>query len=92
MTAEERGREMMLIKMDQLPPLALEFAKHLCKEFGMCGEVLLTAWTVYAQIVECLSCIDTLYQARACDVEWFLARMQPTEPATEYTEERTINL
>lgn len=70
-TAEERGMEMMLIPMNQLPPLALKFGRHLCKQVGMCGEVLLTAWTVYAQCVEGLECKDALYQARPVDIEWF---------------------
>jgi hypothetical protein len=87
MTAEERGRELMLIKMGDLPPLALEFGKHLCEELGMCGEVLLTAWTVYAQIVEGLHCTDALYQARACDIEWFTTRVPPIN-----TDERIINI
>lgn len=47
-TATERGQEMMLIPMGQLPPLAREFAQHLCQQVGMCMEVLLTAWCVYA--------------------------------------------
>jgi hypothetical protein len=71
MTAEERGQEMMSIKMNELPPKALEFAKKLCKEVGMCGETLLTAWTIYAQCVENLPCSDDLYKARPCDIEWF---------------------
>lgn len=69
--AEQRGMEMMSIKMGQLPPLAVEFAQQLCREVGMCMEVLLTAWTVYAQCVEGLPCTDELYRARPCDVEWF---------------------
>jgi hypothetical protein len=70
-TAEERGGEMMLIPMGKLPPLALEFGKKLWKEFGMCSEVLLTAWTVYAQCVEGLECCDDLYLARPGDIAWF---------------------
>ena len=70
-TAIERRSEMMLIPMKNLPPLALEFAKKLGKEMGMCGEVLMTAWTIYAQCVEGLSCSDKLYQARPEDIEWF---------------------
>jgi len=73
-TAEERGMEMMYIPMGKLPPLALEFAKQLCKQMGMCGEVLLTAWTVYAQCVEGLPCDDDLYMAREVDRQWFAER------------------
>lgn len=75
-TAEQRGMEMMTIKMGELPPLAKEFAEHLCREAGgMCMEVLLTAYTVYAQCREGLHCTDDLYRARPCDVEWFKSRV-----------------
>lgn len=74
-TAEERGMQMMTIPMGQLPELASEFAKKLCDEAGMCMEVLLTAWTVYAQCVEGFPCEDELYKARPEDVEWFNARL-----------------
>lgn len=73
-TAEKRGMDMMMVPMGKLPPLAVEFAKKLCAEMGMCMEVLLTAWTVYAQCVEGLPCSDDLYQARPQDVEWFNSR------------------
>jgi hypothetical protein len=52
MTAEDRGMALMHVPMKDLPPLAMEFAKKLCREVGMCGEVLLTAYCVYAQCVE----------------------------------------
>lgn len=71
MTAEERGAEMMWIKMSELPKLAVDFAKKLTREVGMCSEVLLTAWTVYAQCVEGLECTDSLYLARPQDRAWF---------------------
>ncbi len=70
-TAEERGAEMMMTPMKDLPPLALKFAKKLCQEVGMCGEVLMTAWTVYAQCHEGLTCTDSLYMARREDRIWF---------------------
>ena len=70
-TAEERGMEMMFIPMGELPPLALKFLKKLCGEIGGCGETYLTAWTVYAQCVEGLSCNDDLYKARIEDIAWF---------------------
>lgn len=74
MSAEERGMAMMHEPMRGLPPLALEFAKKLCGEVGMCMETLLTAYTVYAQCVEGLPCTDDLYQARPVDVAWFDAK------------------
>jgi len=63
MTAVERGQELMEVPMDQLPEAALKFAADLCRRFGMCGEVCLTAYTIYAQVVEGLPCNDGLYEA-----------------------------
>ena len=73
-TAEQRGQEMMQIKIKDLPPLAVEFCRHLCHEVGGCMEMFLTAWTVYAQCVEGLPCGDDLYLARPTDVAWFKER------------------
>jgi hypothetical protein len=75
--ALSRGEEMLYIPMKDLPPLALEFARHLCKQYGMCIETMLTAYTVYAQCVEGLDCKDDLYKARDIDIEWFNQR-KPT--------------
>ncbi len=76
LTAEQRGSEMMLTPMNQLPPLAIEFAKQLCRRVGMCAETLLTAWTVYAQCVEKLPCTDSAYRASEWDKEWFALRSE----------------
>ncbi len=75
MTAEERGAQMMSVPIGQLPPIAVEFARDLCRQVGKCGEVLLTAWTIYAQCVENLPCTDDLYLARGVDETWFQERM-----------------
>lgn len=75
MDAVKRGTEMLNQPMNQLPTLATEFAQKLCREVGVCLEVLLTAYVVYAQIVEGLPCDDSLYQARDNDREWFAIRM-----------------
>ncbi len=83
MTAEERGSEMMKIPIKDLPPLAVEFAKDLCRRIGGCGEVLLHSWTVYAQCVEGLECTDPFYAATDSDRLWFLTR--GTTPATAVT-------
>lgn len=69
-----RAQEMMQCPMGQLPWMAVEFARYTCNKVGMCGEVLLTCWAVYAQIVEKLPCGDDLYQAREEDKEWFSAK------------------
>ena len=71
MTAEERGMEMMLIPLGQLPVLARKFAKKLASEVGLCGEVYLTAWTSYAQCIEDLECTDALYMVHDTDRQWF---------------------
>lgn len=74
-TAEQRGMEMMNSPMASLPPLAVEFCNHLASDVGMCMEVMLTAWTVYAQLAEGLICSDDLYRARKKDIDWFFARL-----------------
>lgn len=80
MTAEQRGMEMMQVTMGQLPPLALEFAKHLCARVGMCMEVLLTAWTVYAQEVEGLEATDELYISSQEHRTWFAKKLAMANP------------
>lgn len=60
--AVKRGVEMMAWPTRDIPTSAMLYAAYLCKSYGMCGEVLLTAWVVYAQIVEGLDCGDDLYQ------------------------------
>lgn len=71
-TAEERGMEMLVIPLKDIPPVAMNFLKKLAVESGgACLEVYLTAWTVYAQCVEGLECTDELYKARPQDVQWF---------------------
>jgi len=62
---------MMVTPMKDLPVIAVDFAKHLCHQFGGCMEVFLTAWTVYAQCIEGLQCTDELYKANDEHIEWF---------------------
>ena len=69
--AVERGVHLATIPMKDVPPLAIEFLRHLARKVGMCGEVCITAFAVYAQCVEGLPCSDDLYRARPEDVEWF---------------------
>jgi len=82
-TAEQRGMEMMSIPIGKLPPIARAFANKLCKEMGMCMEVLLTAWTVYAQCVEGLTCTDDLYKARESDIMWFKEQKRKSARSTD---------
>lgn len=72
--AVRRGVQLATIPMKDVPPLAIEFLRHLAKKVGMCGEVCITAFAVYAQCVEGLPCDDSLYAARPDDIEWFNAR------------------
>jgi hypothetical protein len=41
-----------------VPTPAILYAAWLCNKYGMCGEVMLTAYAVYAQIAEGLSVED----------------------------------
>jgi hypothetical protein len=62
--ARDRGTEMLKIPMNELPPLAVSYAKFLCRKYGMCGEIMLTAWCHYAECVEgCKPSNDVAYQA-----------------------------
>lgn len=73
--AVARGTELLSVKASELPPLALEYRNKLCAEFGMCIEVILTAFCHFAQCVEGLSCSDEWYQATPEAKEWFKARI-----------------
>jgi hypothetical protein len=72
--------ELLVTPMNQVPPLAIEFARNLARESGgMCGEVFVTAYSVYAQCVEGCECNDQLYMARPQDQEWFDAARERKE-------------
>ena len=78
--AVRRGMELLVTPMNQVPPLAIEFARNLARESGgMCGEVFVTAYSVYAQCVEGCECNDQLYMARPQDREWFDAARERKE-------------
>jgi len=65
------GMKMMAVPMGKLPPVAVEYARRLCNQVGMCMEVLLTAWIVYQQIVENLPCDDSLYYPTQDAIDWY---------------------
>lgn len=72
MKAEERGRQLFMdTKIRDLPPLAMEYATYLCSKVGGCGEVLMTAYTHYAQAVENLVSEDSLYILTPEGKAWF---------------------
>jgi len=75
MTAEERGMEMMHVPIGKLPALAQAYMRDLCGRVGMCMEVLLTAWTTYAQVAEGLPCTDDLYITPPDERARFMALM-----------------
>jgi hypothetical protein len=70
-TSVDRAVELMSVPAKDLPPIALAFRNQLCSELGMCMEVCLTAFAVYANLVEGLECDDAAYAPRGVDVEWF---------------------
>ena len=61
MNAHERALELMNLPMGAVPEIAKQYARHLANRVGMCMEVFITAYSVYAQIVEKLPCNDNLY-------------------------------
>ncbi len=75
MDALDRSLQLMRLPMYKLPPLALGFARFLGRRSGgICMEVLITAYAVYAQMVEGLPCKDDLYRVRDIDKAWFIER------------------
>ena len=68
--ASDRGMQMMFIPMGQLPPIAIAYARNMCNRMGMCMEVLLSAYTVYAHYVEgyTFDGVDELYIPPADEV------------------------
>lgn len=57
--------------INQLPFLAVEYAKHLCKIYGGCMEVFITAYAHYAQAVDKLWSEDEQYRIDANGKDWF---------------------
>ncbi len=43
---------MMQTPMALLPPLAKDYVEFVSKKIGICGEVFLTCWSHYAELVE----------------------------------------
>lgn len=76
MTAVGRGIELLSVPRLQLPPLALAFRDQLAAEVGLCLEVCLTAFVVYAQLVENLPNDDELYRPREVDRAWFASQIK----------------
>jgi hypothetical protein len=71
--AFDRAQELMLTKAGELPFLALALRQKMGRKLGGCGEVYLTAFAYYAQVIEGLECDDDMYQVGPADREWLLA-------------------
>ena len=50
--ALDRAQELMLLPMNQVPAGAFAYAKDLSARYGMCGDVILSGYTGYAQYAE----------------------------------------
>lgn len=72
--AVQRACEMFNAPGNQVPQLAREYANALCRKYGGCSEVIITAFAHYAQIEEKLPCRDSLYSANSEDRQ-FLRRL-----------------
>lgn len=72
--ALERGIELLQTNEGELPILALVFQRNIWKRSGISIEGALTAFTVYAQIVEGLPCEDPNYKWDSDQIDtkdWF---------------------
>jgi hypothetical protein len=70
-SAVQRASQMMMVPMKDLPPKALAYARFMCRKYGGCGEVFMTAYAGYAQKVEGLPCSDSLYTVSEIDWDEF---------------------
>lgn len=73
-SAMDRAYEMFTTPMNKLPPLAIKFLQYQVSKLMYCGEVALTSFAIYAQIVEGLECDNKLYKADEEDRKWFRER------------------
>ena len=75
MTAIERAQDLFTnYRMSQLPPMAYDYMRHLARQIGACGEVMLTAYAAYAELVEGCEPADAEYAANADAIAWFNGR------------------
>jgi hypothetical protein len=56
--AIKRAMQLMQSPVNQVPIPAILYAAWMCNKYGMCGEVFMSAYCVYAQIAEGLSVED----------------------------------
>ena len=69
--ALSRAEELFNTPMQDVPKLAAEYMRAMCRLYCACGEVMLTAFAHYAQFEEGLSCSDILYKPSKKDQELF---------------------
>lgn len=58
---DDRVRELMSTKISELPKIANDYCRFLCKEYGGCGEIVVTAFFHYAQKIEKFKCKNKSY-------------------------------
>lgn len=61
MDALDRGIELSKLPINEVPPLARLYLENLSRRVGICGEVCLTAYVLYAQLTEGLKCNHPAY-------------------------------
>ena len=72
MNALERGSQLFQTNMGDIPQAAKDYMVFLCKKYGGCGEVMLTALCHYAEVCEKLpKSPDVAYQADFQAIEYF---------------------
>ena len=87
-TAEEQAQEWMNSKMGDVPEMARRYLKYRAEESGFCGEVMMTAWAHYAELVLGLPRgSDAAYWADGQAQIWFMAN-NAKEDAAEYKARR----
>lgn len=79
MEAMNLALTLMNSPMKNIPKLALDYADHLSKKVGFCGEIFVTAFAHYAQAVEGLQCNYGLYVIGNEGKTWF-ANNQSVDP------------
>ena len=91
MDALERAQHMFFhVKMSELPQGAIAYAKHLSNKYGMCSEVVLTAYAHFAEIVEGLDpSDDKAYRADPIAREFFENWEEPVEPTNRWKQLRS---
>jgi len=69
--AHRRAMQMMNMPSKALPKRARDYADYLGRIYGLCGEVILSAFCHYAQAVEGLPCKNEMYKIDAQGVQFF---------------------